>query len=291
VRLITNRDAGRGTGTGTARGAVSATLLRVALAGLVALAPAACKKKGGGDDGDDGDDGDGAVDVSSGNQPDDTDGKDDDGDGGYDVPETPTVDVEDFVPGEGAALTRVVPEQLSNNLVAAVNFGDDPDEFRYDDMYAGQRIDYLLVQFGVPLGGVDFVTATRRDVSTKAQTLLVARVVASRLAVAAVWKEWEREPGERVVFTKCDMQTDRPWRASDAEGTTAEKTAARAADGRWAAQVEELYFRFYARPPTSAELDAVRAAFLAVYAEEGYPGGAWVAVIYALLASEEFWHV
>ena len=60
---------------------------------------------------------------------------------------------------------------------------------------------------------------------------------------------------------------------------------------RWAMQLEELYYRFYARAPTDAERAAVRKAFLVSMQHEGYPPSAWVIVLYALLASEEFWHV
>jgi hypothetical protein len=227
--------------------------------GLHNVTPGACSKYTDHDD----DGGDGSVHggVVTGEQP--TDGT------------APSRQVSETVDAQGFALTRMPPEQLSNNIMSALDYGP---ELRDDDNETGQTLDYLVLGYGVPLGGIDFLSAQRRDPTTKAQTLLIARLVAWEIAQAAVWKEHELDPGDRVVFTRCDLKTDAP--GGDAES-----------EQRWAMQLEELYYRFYARAPTDAERAAVRKAFLVSMQHEGYPPSAWVIVLYALLASEEFWHV
>ncbi len=214
----------------------------------------------------------------------------DDGTSGF-VAVAPVTEVSETVVGQGFALTRVTPEQLSNNLIATVNFGGDANEFRYDDQYAGQTIDYLQILFGVPLGGVDFETATKRDLSTKAQTLLVSRVVASEIAAAATWKEWNKAANARVLFTQCDMGVDRPFMDADASQSQTDQDAVHAGEARWNKQVDEFFWRFYSRPPSDAERGAVKTAFLEALKNEGYPQAGWITVLYALLSTEEFWHI
>lgn len=189
----------------------------------------------------------------------------------------------------GFNLTRLTPEQLSNDLGDAVNFG--PDELRVTVPELGQTIDYLVTQFGVPLGGIDFVTTSRRDPETKAQTLLVARVVAWQFAGAALWKDHNLAESERRVFTKCKMETDRPFQPADEALPPVWQAVIREGETRWRAQVDELFFRLYARPPVAAEVEAVKTAFLATFNNEGYAPSGWLTVLYAMLASQEFWHL
>ncbi len=193
------------------------------------------------------------------------------------------------VVGEGYALSRVEPEQLSNNLING-SLGTAFAGYRVADEYSGQTIDYFNVVFGVPLGGVDFQTATTRDPTTKAQTLLVGRVVAQQFAAATFWNEYAN-PGSRVVFAKCDLNTDRPFGAAgDDELSPSQQAQITAGEVAWHAQLDDLYWRLYSRPPTDSERAAVRATFLAVFNAEGYPQAGWIAVFYALLSTEEFWH-
>ncbi len=193
--------------------------------------------------------------------------------------------------GPGFALTRLTPEQLSNDLAAAANFGAAPTEFRPYLADIGQNLDYLVLQFGAPLGGIDFVATSRRDPMTKAQTLLVTRVVAWQMAGAAVFKEVNTAASERQIFTQCQLESDRPFMDSDRELPEPVQAVVRDGAARWAKQVEELFFRFYARPPTADEVNAVQAAFVSTFQNEGYAPGAWLTVLYALLASQEFWHL
>lgn len=217
-------------------------------------------------------------------------GSDQPTDGSTYTPVPNVTTVEEFVPGVGFPLARVIPEQLSNNIADATNFG--ATELREDDPYAGQTIDYLVSGFGIPLGGIDFIAASRRDPATKAQTLLVARVIASQLAAAALWKDFELGAGSRELFTKCDLETDRPYGAAgDADLSAAWQDAIRQGETRWQAQVEEFFWRFYSRPPSASEITAVKSAFLTSYEAEEWPPMAWIAILYALLASQEFWHV
>lgn len=202
----------------------------------------------------------------------------------------PTTTVDEYVPGTGYALARVNPEQLSNNLAYSTNYG--ATELRYDDPTAGQKIDFIVSAFGVPLGGIDFQATSRRDGSTKAQTLLVSRVVASQLAGAALWKDFQLASGSRVLFTKCDLENDRPFGAAgDGQLNAAWQDAIKQGEVRWQAQVEEFFWRFYSRPPTSSEITAVKTAFIESYDVEGWPPLAWITILYALMASQEFWHI
>ncbi len=187
------------------------------------------------------------------------------------VPEAPTEEVEELIEGEGFPLTRVSPEQLSKNLKAVLGL-----EYSGFDNYAGQRIDYLLSLYGVALGGIDFNTVSRRDSSTKAQTLLVARVIAWTMAAGSFYTDIAKDASRRYLFTACD-----PW--SELPGSPGED--------QWHKQIEEFFWRFYARPPTDEELSAVKETFLIALDHEPNPAGAWIAILYALISSQEFWNI
>lgn len=219
--------------------------------------------------------------VSGGGQPGDS------GQGAVPI----TEEVVETVVGEGYPLTRINPEQLSNNLSSGL-LGKGFSAYRFDDQNAGQTIDYFTVMFGVPLGGVDFQTVTTRDPSTKAQTLLVGRVVSSQFASWTFWDELIN-PGSRVVFTKCDLEHDRPYGAAGDESLpAAQQDDIKNGEVAWNAQLDDLYWRLFSRPPTAVERAAVKATFLSVYEiEQHYPPAAWIAVYYALLSTEEFWHI
>lgn len=207
------------------------------------------------------------------------------------------VEADDSEAGEtseaaGFALSRMTPEQVSNNFAINGNYGAGPGEFRSVNAATGQTFDYLLFLYGVPLGGIDFVNASVRDPSTKAQTLLIARNIAWSLGQAVVWKEFNLDAEDRVVFTATDLRRDRPyysewddWRSSDADRSEIARL-----EETWLSQVEELWWRFYSRPPTEVESEAVRTMFVAAMAEEGYPAAGWVALLYAIFSTQEFWH-
>ncbi len=200
-----------------------------------------------------------------------------------------TEDVTETVVGEGFALSRLAPEQLSNNLMDGT-LGTVFSPYRSYDPYAGQEVDYFNVVYGVPLGGIDFQTATTRDPSTKAQTLLVGRVISAQFAAWTFWSEYTN-PGSRVVFAKCDLDHDRPFGATNDDALPAnQQQQIRAGEVGWNAQLDDLYWRIFSRPPTETERSAVKASFLAVFNQEGYPQAGWIAVFYALLSTEEFWH-
>ena len=188
--------------------------------------------------------------------------------------------------GTGFGLTRIAPEQFTNNLQMVANIGS---EWRSFDANSGRTIDWLVASYGVSLGGIDFNSASHRDPATKAQTVLVARALAADLASSAVWKDWQRGDGKRQLFTKCDLGKDRPVTADDAKASPTQLASVTAGEARWNAQVDELFWRFYSRPPTDEERASVKAAFVQTLKNEGYPQAGWISVLYALLASEEFW--
>jgi hypothetical protein len=211
-------------------------------------------------------------------------------DGSYTTPTPPIETTTSETLDPGFALSRITPEQLSNNIALALNYGAGPNELRFYNEDSGQTHDYLQMLFGVPLGGIDFETSSTRDPSTKAQTLLVSRVVAMELTQAALYKEWLKPAGSKVVFSKCDINADRPFRDDDKSQPVNVQNDTKAGEERWKDQVEDLFFRFYQRPATEEEVDAIKTAFLAASDAEGYILAGWVPVVYAMLSSQEFWH-
>jgi hypothetical protein len=203
-----------------------------------------------------------------------------------------TDDGEESGASGGFALSRMIPEQLSNNFAVNANYGAAPGEFRSVNAATGQTFDYLLFLYGVPLGGIDFVNASVRDPSTKAQTLLIARNVAWSLGQAVVWKEFNLDAEDRVVFAACDLRRDRPYYAEwdDWRSSGDDRAEIARLEEAWLSQVAELWWRFYSRPPTEVESEAVKTMFVAAMAEEGYPAAGWIALLYAIFSTQEFWH-
>ena len=169
-------------------------------------------------------------------------------------------------------LVRMVPEQMSNTILS--NLGVR--------LWEGSDIDPIVDFFGVALGGVDFQSNFERDTSAKIQTLLVARSLAWMVSVKLVFDESDKVNGAQtpVVFNQALLFEDTP----DNDGS-----------GRWNEQLTEIYWRLLARPPTEAEISLHRDLFNQVLVENGvgenWPPFGWMAVFYAILASEEYWNI
>jgi hypothetical protein len=208
------------------------------------------------------------------------------GGGDIRIPQPPTEEISEFVPGAGTPLTRITPEQLSLFVQKALGL-----ETTFYNDYLHEKMDYLQLLYGVSLGGIDFVNTAKRDKSTKAQTLLVARVVAWTVTRESVFTDLNRAQNDRKLFTECDMAVDRPVLNSEASLPTSVLMTLQESEFRWKAQVENLYWRFFSRPPRDEEVSAVRQAFLTSYAAENSVPAAWTAVVYALVSVQEFWNI
>lgn len=194
---------------------------------------------------------------------------------------------------EGYAALRLTPEQISNVFALRGNFGAGSNEFRSMNQATGREFDYLIFLYGVPLGGIDFINASVRDPSTKAQTLLIARGIAWSLGQAVVWKEYNLSSTERVVFRNVDLEKDRPYVPvwDDWRKTEEQKKEIADLEQRWATQVEELWWRFFSRPPSATESLAVKSLVVKTIENEGYPAAGWVNLLYSIFATQEFWHL
>ncbi|HYX36115.1 MAG TPA: hypothetical protein VE954_23690 [Oligoflexus sp.] len=170
------------------------------------------------------------------------------------------------------AVMRLTPEQISKQIKQALDFDigwTDPD---------GRFHDLLIEAYGVPLGGIDFVSTHKRDPIPKVQTLLLVRRIAYDVASAVVWREAKPDATGPILFQHCSVTEDYP-------GEDADK------DNRWMTQLEDFYWRFYSRPPTEAEKTLVRATAIDIMQREKWPPTVWTLTLYALLSSQEFWTI
>lgn len=170
------------------------------------------------------------------------------------------------------AVNRLTPEQISRQIKQslAIDMGWTDDDGRFHDS--------LVEGYGVPLGGIDFVSAHKRDPTPKVQTLLLVHRIAYDVADAVVWRESRPDNEGTVVFQHCHLNKDFP-------GSNASM------DARWMAQLEDFYWRLLARPPTAAEKALVRATAIDIMQREKSPPTVWRLVLYALLSSQEFWTI
>ncbi len=171
------------------------------------------------------------------------------------------------------AVMRLTPEQISKQIKQSLEFdiGWTDQEGRFHDL--------LVEAYGVPLGGIDFVSAHKRDPIPKVQTLLLVRRIAYDVASAVVWRESKPDSSGTILFHHCNVTEDHP--SDDDE----EK------DARWLAQLDDFYWRLFGRPPTAEERSLVRAAAMDIMQREGWPPTVWTLTLYALLSSQEFWTI
>jgi len=178
---------------------------------------------------------------------------------------------------DGHSLFRISPEQVSNALKKTVGFAD----FRGHDPYLNEEYDRILDLFSVGLGGIDFTSASFRDPTTKAQTILISRIVAWFAAKRTVQNDafggiWG---GKRIFLD---------------DAVFADPT--QPGDKIFDDHVKDLFWRLYSRPPSETEINAVNATWLDIYSQAA--GGtfekamrSWMAVLYAMFSSQEFWHI
>jgi hypothetical protein len=170
------------------------------------------------------------------------------------------------------AVMRLTPEQISKQIKQALDF-----DIGWTDQ-DGRFHDLLVEAYGVPLGGIDFVSAHKRDPIPKVQTLLLVRRIAYDVASAVVWRESKPDATEAILFQHCTLTEDYPGDDEDK-------------DARWMAQLEDFYWRLYGRPPTNEEKSLVRSTAMDIMQRENWPPTVWTLTLYALLSSQEFWTI
>jgi hypothetical protein len=183
-------------------------------------------------------------------------------------------------------MARLTPEQVSRILEKRLNYTTG---WRDGD---GRFFDLIVRIFGVPLGGVDFESAFERDASAKVHTLLVSRTLAWNVATEFI--VWELDPkaakkeSRARVLTLVNLKTDFPSEAAPSFPPVADLAAR---DARWRAQLDDLYWRLFARPPRAEETAACARAFARAMTHQPSPPAGWLIVLYGLLSTAEFWNL
>ena len=182
-----------------------------------------------------------------------------------DVPDA-AQDVGDELPPTGSSINRLTVEQVSKQLSLALDVQLEGGGPQYDN-------DRLLTpDFSVPLGGVDFVVASKRNHTTKLQTLLVAR--------AAAWEALK-------VFAGTELDNGDAGLLACTAGTCPPPGDP---SGAWEATADDLHWRIFGRPPTDDELTDMADLWNTLAANEPEPVLAWIHLVYAMLTTAEFWH-
>ena len=170
-------------------------------------------------------------------------------------------------------VVRLAPEQISAQLERVFGWTSRGEGLN------GIQYDRIVNHLGVALGGIDYALASERDSFPRIQTVLISRMLAWEVASATVQSQIDPgfTPKLPPFFTKADITRVRP----DSDG--AEGLA-------WQAQLEEVYWRMFSRPPTAEESLACRNAFLIMLdRHHNDPQSAWAGLLYALLSTMEFW--
>ena len=172
-------------------------------------------------------------------------------------------------PLSGHHIVRLQAEQVSSILRNRLGL---TKYVSFDSEFNRER-DSLIDQFGVALGGVDFLTTESRDFLTRGHTILVAKVIAWRAARDIV--EYDlNNPGSTALFNTCDVSSTESSQSCFKD------------------QIEDIFWRIFSRPPSSEEHAKLKSFFSAVKTQEsGSSSKAWMAVLYALMATMEFWHI
>ncbi len=189
---------------------------------------------------------------------------------------------------------RLTPEQISNRIFDSFghrrSFLDDG--FVYDEVVDG---------YGVILGGINYGSVHRRNQTVKVSTILAAHAVAWLTATDIVFRDFRHADDGHgwLLFTDCNPEWDtpKPLIAGTNPGGENEERAA-----RWHKQLESLFWRAFSRAPTEREAYIYGVVFhQATVSEINIQKGekdyehafirGWIAVLYTMLSSVEFWVV
>jgi|GEM_PF-3115908 len=183
------------------------------------------------------------------------------------------------------AVVRLTPEQISKQIKQAleIEIGWTDEDGRFHDL--------IIEQYGVPLGGIDFISASKRDPVPKVQTLLLVRRIAYDVASSVVWREARPDATGSILFQNCKLTEDHPILPKQRAEAGANQDELQAMEDRWLAQLDDFYWRLYGRPPTETEKYLVRDAAIEIMQRERWPPTVWVLVLYALMSSQEFWTI
>jgi hypothetical protein len=194
---------------------------------------------------------------------------------------TPQAGYEDDGARINKPLGLITPEQFAGNVASALGY-DDPE-----------ALDAILRDKAVALGGVDFRAAQRRSRTPTGQAQLTIRRLAWDIARAVVDRDvlrrTQNEPAR--TFLLANITVDRPELDDDRHLPPEAQIAVKDSNRRYHAQIEDLYWRLLSRAPKDEERAIMNDLFLAVLKQESSTIAAWKAVLYALLASMEYWNI
>jgi hypothetical protein len=183
-----------------------------------------------------------------------------------------TTSTPSYASGISTDLTRLSPEQVSNALRQSLGLeltwtaGD------------GRKVDGIVTEYGIPLGGIDFANTFERDPTSQIHTLLTVRLLSWQGAEWIVWKDGEllSKGGSPKLFDSGFLM----WQYIPGSQY----------EDKWTAQLEKIYWSLLSRAPDAEELALQKAAFTDIASNDN-PGVAWIASIYAILASSEYWNL
>ena len=177
-------------------------------------------------------------------------------------------------------LAFLSPEQISNR------FYQLSGQRKGFTNQIGQFEDSIKQGKAFELGGVNFLNASERKTLPTVQALLTVKRLAWQYAVELV--ENSDEQNEYALFNKASFRDDLPLEALDSSTIVTEDL--RAADQRWHAQLNQIYEILYFRQPSTDEIKWSTDLFvIAMNEQTRFTPAAWVALVYSLLAAEEFW--
>lgn len=178
-------------------------------------------------------------------------------------------------------LRLMTPEQFVKIISSAL---------KYDDQSVLQA---LIDRYGVALGGVDFRVAMHRNQIPSGQSQLSIRRLAWDISTEIIKRDVDLQslgkPG--LSLNKVVIAVDRPTVSQDFLLPPEALLAIKEGEERFTQQINDLYWLLLARPPSSAELEHLKSTFVQVVAEEGSAESAWRVLLYAVLASMEFWNI
>jgi hypothetical protein len=194
------------------------------------------------------------------------------------------------------ALARFEPQQVSNTFLLSSGYREGYNNTE------GIFQDQILTKRGGPLGGIDTNSMRDKQRDDKIQVLLTTRDMAAKAAwsLTGIWKD---EDNQGLFKGGCrPVEACRPF-IEEVDGSKAEdkKLLVRTWEKNWHAQLENVYYRLYSRPPTESEIALAKSVFIKIFLNEKKTDVAdlweghlsrrsWSGIIFGLMSSTEFWH-
>lgn len=154
--------------------------------------------------------------------------------------------------------------------------------------------DWLLINYRIPLGGVDFRNSFERKPDIDAQKILAMRDLAFRYMTSLVQEDQLtlKKKGQPLYFHLADPSQDRPFTENDLKNRKETQEKTRAGEVRWKAQWEDFYRKVFKRDINVEELALIKNCFSEVTAlQKGDPSYGWIMTMTAVLMSQEAWTI